>query len=224
MILSPFPGQHFSVYNEKVWKARVWWGEPGSGQWPDPAPAPQQGLLSLGRSNGHLLKSSRGLGAVPGSSLGRAKDELAVPVRGGGLCSFVPAQNVAKWRLGGSLGFAGAGSPTRSNGQRILQLGQGVKQPWSCWAGEGQGLRTVTPRVLFIPVSGDNWLQPCNVGMQAEHPKTNPAPPGVPHLSPARAAHLPDWVSKGTAVSCHHLGPVARPRAGWGQPLSKSLS
>lgn len=85
-----------------------------------------------------------------------------------GLCSFAPAQNVAKWGLGGSLGFAGAGCTTRSKGQRLLQLGQGVKQPWSCWAGEGQalehqGLRTVTPCVLFIPVSVDTGLQPCNV-------------------------------------------------------------
>lgn len=43
-----------------------------------------------------------------------------------------------------------------------------MKQPWSCWAGEGQalehqGLRTVTPCVLFIPVSVDTGLQPCNV-------------------------------------------------------------
>lgn len=55
-----------------------------------------------------------------------------------GLCSFVPAQNVTKQGLGGSLGFAGVGCTTRSKGQQLLQLGQGMKQPWSCWPGEGQ--------------------------------------------------------------------------------------
>lgn len=94
MILFPFPGQHFSVYNKKASKAGVWWGEswglhrsPGGCQWPDPAPA----LLSLcsSRWNHHLLKYSEFLGAVPGCSPARAKDvhgqtrELAGPVSGG---------------------------------------------------------------------------------------------------------------------------------------------
>lgn len=59
--------------------------------------------------------------------------------------------------------------PPGPKGSGFCRLGvKGVKQPWSCWAGGGQalehqGLRTVPPFVLFIPVLDDTGLQPCNV-------------------------------------------------------------
>ena len=45
-----------------------------------------------------------------------------------------------KMGTGGSLGFTGAGCTTGSEGQRLRQLGRGVKRPWSCGAGKDQAL------------------------------------------------------------------------------------
>lgn len=41
---------------------------------------------------------------------------------------------------GGSLGFTGAGCTPGSEGQWLVQLGRGMKQPWSRGAGEDQAL------------------------------------------------------------------------------------
>lgn len=193
----------------------MWWGEswelprsPGGGQWPDPAPAPHQGCsLCAGQMVGHLLKCSRASGSnariLAWQGKGHAwTDKGAGSASESGLCSFVPARNVAKWGLGDSLGFAGAGCTTRSKGQ----LGWGMK------AGEGQGLTTVTPCVLFIPVSDDTRLR-CQNCLQAEHPKTSPAPHGVPQ----QGAALSDCCH-----CCHDLGTVAQPRAAWGQVVARS--
>lgn len=198
MILFPFPGQHFSVYNKKASKAGVWWGEswglhrsPGGCQWPDPAPA----LLSLcsSRWNHHLLKYSEFLGAVPGCSPARAKDvhgqtrELAGPVSGG----FAPLHLLKMLQngdLGVHWGLLVLDVPPGPKGSGFCSLGvKGVKQPWSCWAGGGQalehqGLRTVPPCVLFIPVLDDAATLQCHNCLQAEHPKTNPGPLELPTL------------------------------------------
>lgn len=99
-----------------------------------------------------------------------------------------------------------------------------MKQPRSCQAGEGQGLRTVTPCVLFIPASDDTWLQPCNVRTACRLNTSRPIllPLEFPILAQQGAARLPDWGSKGTAVSGHNVGAVAQPRAAWGQVLARS--
>lgn len=64
-----------------------------------------------------------------------------------------------KMGTGGSLGFTGAGCTTRSEGQRLCQLGRGMKQRGSCEAGEDWALELT---FVCTVVSGPSpCVHPC---------------------------------------------------------------
>lgn len=224
-ILFPFPGQRFSLQNKKASNAggaagmgpggcAGSLGAAGGPARPQPftrswSHRPAVGRTVTFRNTPESRVSGSRARALARRSAGCARTDAGSRQRRrlGAFAALHRLENAAKWGPGVHWGLLVLDVPTGSEGQGLLQLGRGMKQPWSRGAGEDRALQLTlacavvsgpSPRLggliqSRVTPGWDRALAGERVGSvgaacQAEHPEAIPSPQGSPPRRSAGAA------------------------------------